>query len=71
MRRRSTAIYRLYCIHGRARFTGARFLQRVLIARNANRTVIARPMLSVCPSVCPSRSGVLSGRMKEDTIVRY
>jgi len=46
------------------------FLQRVRIARNAERcnSHDRSVCLSVCPSGCPSRSGVLS--MNEDTIVR-
>ena len=45
------------------------FLQRVRIARNAMQSaVLARGILSVCPSVRlsvrPSRSGIVSRRMK-------
>jgi len=44
-----------------------RLLQRVRIARNAERCNSQRD--DVCPSVCPSRSGVV--KTNEDTIVRF
>jgi len=49
----------------------SRFLQRVRIARNAERCIIARGILSVCPSVCPSVTFRYCVQTNEDTIVRF